>query len=506
MAVRDLPHPLLQTRRAGVLLHPTSLPGPDAMGTLGRDAYQFVDWLAAAGFGLWQMLPIGPTHQNLSPYQTLSVQAGNPELISLDDLVAQGWLTQAQREQEKPAVARALAAGQFFAHWDPESDRARRFEHFCQAHRYWLEDYALFDALRESYGGESWCRWPDDIRLRRTQGLTRMRRELKVPIDVRRFEQFVFFEQWQALRQYARDKHVFLFGDMPIFVAYDSADVWANQDLFNLDGDGNPLTVAGVPPDYFSETGQHWGNPHYNWDEMQAQNFRWWRQRFNTQLALFDLIRLDHFRGLEAYWEIPADHEDASRGRWVKSPGRALLNSLFREHKNLPLVAENLGLITPEVEALRREFRLPGMVVLQFAFDGNADNPHLPHEHDAHNIVYTGTHDNDTSLGWYQSQPEEVQQRLRAYCFESGEPVSRLMVCAALASVARIAIVPLQDLLALDGTHRMNTPGTDAGNWRWRFQWDWFQNSMTPEIKRWLTRYGRRPEVEAQPPNKPDND
>lgn len=495
MLMRD-PHPLLRTRRAGVLLHPTSLPGAGNTGTLGKEAYHFVDWLAEAGFTLWQMLPIGPTHENLSPYQTLSVQAGNPELISLDDLVSEGWLTREECEQEEPARARALASERFFSNYDPRSEMVVQFEAFCHEHRYWLDDYALFDALRECYGGDSWSQWPDDIRMRRTQGLIRMRRELKAFVDIRCFEQFVFFRQWRALREYARQKDVYLFGDIPIFVAYDSADVWANQNLFNLDWEGKPLTVAGVPPDYFSETGQHWGNPHYSWDEMQAQGFRWWRQRFNTQLELFDLVRLDHFRGLESYWEIPSDHPDASRGKWVKSPGRALLNSLFREHKNLPLVAENLGMITPEVEALRREFRLPGMVVLQFAFDGNPHNPHLPHEHEAHSVVYTGTHDNDTSLGWFQNQPEIVRQRLKDYCFSSAESMPQLLIRTALASVARVAIVPLQDVLGLDASHRMNRPGTNTGNWCWRFEWNQVPDSLAAQLNHWLGLYGRLPKHE----------
>lgn len=494
MALREQPHPLLKTRRAGVLLHPTSLPGPDTYGVIGHEAYRFVDFLAEAGFGLWQMLPIGPTHANRSPYQTLSVQAGSPSLICLDEMVNEGWLTQEQREDETHEKARFTAAGQFFETYDQHPAMAKAFEDFCYKHRYWLDDYALFDALREHYDKKGWNEWPEDIRKRRTQGLIRVRRELKFEVEVRRFEQFIFFRQWQALRDYAHSKGVYLFGDMPIFVAYDSADVWANQELFKLDVEGEPLTVAGVPPDYFSKTGQHWGNPHYNWDKMQAQSFQWWRQRFGTQLELFDLVRLDHFRGLEAYWEIPADHPEATHGQWVKAPGRALLNSLFREHKNLPLVAENLGYITPEVEELRREFRLPGMVVLQFAFDGNGDNPHLPHNHDAHNVVYTGTHDNDTTLGWFQSESEEVQQRLKDYCFDSEEPMPQLLMRTALASVAKLAVMPLQDLLSLDSNHRMNMPGTAEGNWAWRFTWDQFPEGVSQELHHWLSLYGRLPD------------
>lgn len=503
MPLRDRPHRLFRQRRAGVLLHPTSLPGPDETGTLGADAFRFVDFLAECGYGLWQTLPVGPTHKDRSPYQTLSVQAGNPELIDLDDLVSRGWLTVEERQSQPHSEARRLASQRCFEQCQNDEALNSRFEHFCREHRYWLDDYALFDATRERYDRQSWNLWPDDVRLHRTQGLIRMRRELKESIAVRQFEQFVFFEQWRALRDYANQRNIYLFGDMPIFVAYDSADVWANQALFKLDGDSQPLTVAGVPPDYFSESGQHWGNPHYNWDEMQAQGFRWWRQRFASQLVLFDLLRLDHFRGLEAYWEIPAKTPEPTNGQWVKAPGRALLNSLFREYKSLPLVAENLGFITPEVEELRREFKLPGMVVLQFGFDGSGDNPHLPHEHDAHNVVYTGTHDNDTTLGWYESESPEVRQRLRDYCFCSNEPMPQLLVRAALASVAKLAIIPLQDVLSLDGQHRMNTPGTEAGNWHWRFQWEQVPENISQQSRFWLKLYDRLPIIpDAEEPNR----
>lgn len=499
MALRDLPHPLLQDRRAGVLLHPTSLPGPGEQGTLGADAFRFVDFLAECGFTVWQMLPVGPIHANRSPYQTLSINAGNPSLIDLDDLVTRGWLTPEQRRTLSGEQARRQAADTFFSQYDQHPEQAEAYERFCHTQRQWLDDYALFMALRECYPDGDWTQWPDDIRLRRAQGMARMRRELSQSIEARRFEQFVFDYQWQALRQYARTREIALFGDMPIFVAHDSADVWANQDLFKLDAQGQPLTIAGVPPDYFSEDGQHWGNPHYNWDEMQASGFRWWRQRLNTQLLWFDLIRLDHFRGLEAFWEIPATTPQPRLGRWVEAPGRALLNSLFREHKNLPLIAENLGFITPSVEALREEFRLPGMVVLQFAFDGNPDNPHLPHAYDPHSVVYTGTHDNDTSLGWFQQQPEAVRTRLLEYCHNSQEPMPQLLVRLALSSVAQLAIIPLQDLLGLDSEHRMNRPGTEDGNWRWRFVWSQVPPHLNETLHHWLTLYGRQPNLPLQP-------
>ncbi len=502
MALRDSPHPLLQHRRAGVLLHPTSLPGPGEQGTLGAEAFRFVDFLAECGFTVWQMLPVGPTHANRSPYQTLSIHAGNPALIDLDDLVTSGWLTPEQRQNLNGERARRQAADTFFAQYDQHPEQAEAYERFCHAQRQWLDDFALFMALRDCYPGDNWTQWPTDVRSRRAQGMARMRRELNQSIEARRFEQFVFDRQWQALRRYARERQVALFGDMPIFVAHDSADVWANQDLFQLDATGQPLTIAGVPPDYFCEDGQHWGNPHYNWDEMQASGFRWWRQRLNTQMLWFDLIRLDHFRGLEAFWEIPAATPQPRLGRWVEAPGRALLNSLFREHKNLPLIAENLGFITQEVEDLREEFRLPGMVVLQFAFDGNTDNPHLPHAYAPHSVVYTGTHDNDTSLGWFEQLPEEVRTRVLDYCHNSQEPMPQLLVRLAFSSVAHLAIVPLQDLLGLNTEHRMNRPGTEEGNWQWRFVWPQVPLDLNETLHHWLTLYGRQPNLPLEPSRK----
>lgn len=495
MALRDLPHPLMRDRRAGVLLHPTSLPGEGSNGTLGPEAYRFVDFLADSGLTLWQMLPLGPTHQNRSPYQTLSVHAGNPDLIDLDDLVARQWLSHEHRVHETPQRARRRAADYFFSRYDDHPEGAEGFERFCHEQRQWLDDYALFMALRDCYPDGDWTHWPDDVRLRRAQGMARMRRELNQSIEAYRFEQFVFNQQWQALREYARKKQVALFGDMPIFVAHDSADVWSNQGLFQLDAAGQPLTVAGVPPDYFSEEGQHWGNPHYNWDEMQANGFRWWRQRVKTQLLWFDLVRLDHFRGLEAFWEIPAATPEPRLGRWVEAPGRALLNSLFREYKNLPLVAENLGFITKEVEELRESFRLPGMVVLQFAFDGDSKNPHLPHNYSPHTVVYTGTHDNDTSLGWFRSQEEAVQNRLLDYCHHSHDGMPELLIRLALSSVANLAIIPLQDLLGLNSEHRMNRPGTEEGNWFWRFSWPQVSPHLPQTLVHWLTLYGRQPNL-----------
>lgn len=496
MPQRARPHHLMQSRRAGVLLHPTSLPGGaqtsgNGGGDIGPEAYRFVDFLAEAGFSMWQMLPTGPTHANGSPYQTLSAHAGSPGLISLDGLVERHWLTATERDELAPASARAQAAERFFEECGQNPQLAADYNGFCQYHQEWLDDYALFQALRDDCRQQSWNQWPEPLRLRDPEALSEAHDRLRESVQLRCFEQFVFFRQWQVLRDYARQKHIYLFGDMPIFVAQDSADVWANQALFNLDEKGDCLTIAGVPPDCFSETGQHWGNPHYDWERMQTDGFYWWRQRLASQLELFDLIRLDHFRGLEAFWEIPADRPDPRHGRWVKAPGEALLNSLLQDHKSIPLIAENLGLITPEVEALREQFELPGMVVLQFAFDGTAANPHLPHKHTQQNVVYTGTHDNDTSLGWFESLPDELKAQVYRYSFNSSLPMPDMFVQTALASVANLAIIPLQDLLGLDNEHRMNMPGTELGNWAWRFEWDWFPENLVQELRESLALYQR---------------
>ncbi len=487
--------PLLDRRRAGVVLHPTSLPGLGIQGTLGREAYNFVDFLADAGLSIWQMLPIGPTHTDLSPYQSLSVHAGNPDLICLEDLIKRGWVrtedVAASNNRASVEAARIRAGNYFLSQLKHKPALAVEYYEFCEANRLWLDDYALFEALRQHFGGISWNQWPADLRSRKASALVQIRRELAQAIEQHRFEQFCFDHQWSDLRTYACAKGVYFFGDIPIFVAYDSADVWANQNLFKLDHNGKPTSIAGVPPDYFSATGQHWGNPHYNWEEMQAQNFRWWRARMGSQVKRFDLIRLDHFRGLEAYWEIPANSPDASYGQWVKAPGKALLNSLFREYKNLPLIAENLGLITREVEQLRQAFKLPGMAVLQFAFDGNPDNPHLPHNHNADDVIYTGTHDNDTSLGWYQNLSEAERAYLQDYCQSSAIPMPWLLIKVALASVSSLSVVPLQDFLALSTEHRMNTPGTLGQNWHWRFSWRQVPAELASTIRHWLQVYDR---------------
>jgi 4-alpha-glucanotransferase len=484
----------LSHRRAGVLLHPTSLPVGAGVGDLGPCAYHFIDFLVSGGFSVWQMLPLVPTHGDLSPYQGLSVHAGNPLLISLQQLHHWGWLEEPPRDEVEDFIdyrheQLSLAYEGFLAH--AGDDVRAELNAFVEQHNHWLQDYALFQAIRQSQGDAHWLDWPVKLRDRKAAALKAAEKKLADAIEHVRFEQFVFFRQWRHLRDYAQQKNVLLLGDLPIFVAHDSAEVWAHREYFTLDEHGKAQMVAGVPPDYFSATGQRWGNPHYRWEGMQADGFMWWKARLKTQLEMFDWVRIDHFRGFEAYWEIPAHEATAMNGRWVKAPGDELFDSLHEEFDPLPLVAEDLGIITAEVDALRKKYNMPGMKILQFAFGSDAGNPYLPHNHRVDSVVYTGTHDNDTTLGWYQSQPVETQAQLAEYLGYPTESMPWPLIRSALASVACLAVIPMQDLLALDGSHRMNTPGTSVGNWRWRFRWEQIDEDLAPRLKRLNHLYGR---------------
>lgn len=483
----------LDRRRAGVLLHVTSLPGPGATGDLGPEAMHFVDFLVSAGVTVWQTLPTGPTHGDGSPYQTSSAHAGNPLLISLHTPVEKGWLATAAKvnktlSNEDKRFALGLA-WQGFRRTASDQDRHDLVE-FTRNQGFWLEDYVLFKALQEENGG-CWWQWPAPLRDRQSLALEQARARLAERLDYLRFEQFLFLRQWSELKAYANQRGVKLFGDMPIFVAHDSAEVWANRELFDLDAQGLPRKVAGVPPDYFSATGQRWGNPLYDWKRMQASGFAFWLARMHTQLAMFDLIRIDHFRGFEAYWEIPAEDEHAINGSWVAAPGDALFDRLHEEFDPLPLVAEDLGIITPEVEALRQRYNLPGMKILQFAFGDGPDNPYLPFHHPRNTVVYTGTHDNDTTLGWYRSLDDRTRQHVDDYLGRSKEAMPWPLIRSALASRAWLAVIPMQDLLALDNEHRMNLPGTVEGNWSWRFSWDQVDADLAQRIHRRVVMYGR---------------
>lgn len=471
-----------------MLLHPTSLPGIAGQGSLGPAARRFVDLLETCGFSVWQTLPLGPTHSDWSPYQCLSVHAGNTRLVSREDLVSRGWL-------DASALASGDSLQQARAGFDREADPAEKqaFADFREQHAGWLDNYALYQAIRLVHDHKPWPDWPAPLRNRHTPALARFRKSCADSIEQICFEEFLFFTQWHALRDYAHQHGVLLFGDIPIFVAHDSADVWSNRELFSTDDQGNPDVVAGVPPDYFSETGQRWGNPLYRWDRLAADDFNWWLERVRSQLELFDIIRLDHFRGFQQYWEIPAQEETAINGHWVDAPGAALFERLAAEFGELPLVAEDLGTITPEVEAMRLRFGLPGMKILQFAFDGGPDNQYLPHNHEPHSVVYTGTHDNDTTLGWYEARDRDGKQDVLDYLGNPPDPMPWPVIRAAFASVARLAIVPFQDILALGSEHRMNTPGTTKGNWQWQFDWQEVPGDLPAHVHGMLYRYARIP-------------
>jgi len=485
-------HILHPRRRAGVLLHPTSLPGPFPKGIICHDAYRFVEFLARAGITVWQTLPLGPTHSDASPYQALSAHACEMSLLSLDWLRDRNLLRKPVPVFDAASHRACLEQAWEIMQDDGPAKLAEQFAVFCDLQSHWLDDYALFMALREQQGRRIWSEWPVPLRDRHTAALQVARESLAERIGFYQFGQFLFFQQWGELKQYAAQHGVLLFGDLPIYVAYDSVDVWARRELFMLDKQGRPRFVAGVPPDYFSETGQRWGNPQYDWKAMQAEDFHWWRQRLQTQLLLFDLVRVDHFRGFQAYWEIRANEQTAMNGRWVKAPGRKLLTSLQQAFPALPLVAEDLGVITDEVTALRERFHLPGMKILQFAFDGNPANAYLPHKHEFNSVVYTGTHDNDTTLSWYELLDDAVRRRVHEYlgCRED-EPMPWPLIRTALASVACLAVLPMQDILGLGQGERMNTPGTTEGNWQWRFNWRQLSDALAPQLKTLCERYAR---------------
>jgi 4-alpha-glucanotransferase len=470
--------PKFEHRRAGILLHPTSLPNSDSYGSLGCHAHKFIDFLANSGLSVWQMLPIGPTGLGNSPYQLSSIHAGNPRLIDWE------W-QHPVTEQDKLSL---LSQEWLKFHATASQERQIEWQKFTNQN--WLEDYALFQALHQEFN-LAWWEWPQSLRDRESATIAAAQNKLAHTIEILKFEQFIFFTQWQKLRNYAHSKNILLFGDMPFFVAHDSAEVWAKRQYFDLNPNGTLRVVAGVPPDYFSTTGQRWGNPLYLWNTISADNFSFWIDRINSQLALFDLIRIDHFRGFEAYWEIPAQEQNAVRGQWIKVDGDALFTKLHAVFGTLPLVAEDLGTITPEVIALRQRYLLPGMKILQFAFSGGADNPYLPFNHTIDSVVYTGTHDNDTTLGWYQTLDQSTQHVVNEFLGYPQEPMPWPLIRAALNSITKLAIIPMQDFLALDSTHRMNLPGTIEGNWKWQFNWESISPHLAEKIRHMINIYGR---------------
>ena len=459
-------NPVLAARRAGVLLHPTSLPGPGSRGTLGADARRFVDWLVAGGFSVWQTLPLGVTDAYGSPYCLRSAYAGDPRFIAPEDL-AEFMVLPADLDG---SAARDARYASFVALADAEQRRA--FADFVRTRRRWLLPYGLFELLSARFQQLPWWQWPAAYRERDSAALRACLAANREQFRAFVFEQYLFELQWAALKGYANERGVYLFGDLPFYVDRNSVEVWWDRRLFALDATGEPLAVAGVPPDYFNSEGQLWGNPLYDWDAMERSGFGWWLARMRAQLTRFDVVRIDHFRALESYWEVPAGATTARLGQWRPGRGDALLAALRAQLGAMPLVAEDLGLITDEVRALRDRFELPGMVVLQFAFDGTSDNPHLPQYHRRSSVVYTGTHDNDTTVGWYAGLDARARAVVHGMLGAGPTPpVPEFLIEAAYASNAALAIVPMQDLLGRDSGSRMNTPGTVIGNWRWRFAW-----------------------------------
>jgi len=498
-------------RSSGILLHPTSLAGRFGIGDLGPEAYRFLDFLAAAGLRIWQVLPLGPTGYGDSPYQLFSAFAGNPLLISLEMLADDGLLNAAELAQAPEFPADEVDYGRVIRFKMPLLRAAYKcfegsaeFDSFRNENAAWLDDFALFMALKEAHGGEAiWSRWEPQIAARQPAALAEWRARLADEIASLQFTQYLFFRQWRALHDYARQRGIQIMGDLPIYVAHDSADVWSNPQLFQLDDQGDTAVMSGVPPDYFSATGQLWGNPIYRWDRMAQSGFRWWIDRLRASLALVDIIRVDHFRGLEAYWEVPAGETTAQNGRWVKGPGAALFEALQNVLGELPIVAENLGVITPEVEAIRTQFGFPGMAILQFAFGKDPQAPDFkPHNYPRDRVAYTGTHDNDTTAGWWSSEgagdstrtPEDVRQErefTRKYLATDGREMHWVFVRTLMASVANTVLFPLQDVLGLGSEARMNTPAVPSGNWRWRYRAEMLTPEIGARLKELVTLYDR---------------
>lgn len=504
-------------RASGILLHPTSLPGRSGIGDLGPEADRFADFLAATAQSLWQVLPLGPTGYGNSPYQSFSVFAGNHLLISPERLAQERLLEPADLETAPSFPESRVDYGAVIGFKMPllkksfevfkkraSQNRRSSFAAFCTQNASWLDDYALFMALKEAHGLAAWHTWEEDIRIRHPQALQHWTGKLAPEIQYHKYLQHQFFKQWRRLRMYCHARGIRLIGDVPIFVAWDSTDVWSHPEMFYLDAYGRPAVVAGVPPDYFSKTGQLWGNPLYRWDAMARDGYAWWIERFRMTHSLVDIIRLDHFRGFEKYWEVPGTDTTAINGRWVPGPGAAFFKAIRKALRGLPIIAEDLGMITPEVEALRDQFRFPGMRVLQFAFGGGlqADNSHRPHNYPRNCVVYTGTHDNNTTIGWVRSAsstdstrtPEAIGKEVRLalkYLGTEGKEINWDFIRLVLASVANMAIIPLQDVLGLGSEARMNLPGTIGGNWEWRFTFDTLTDETKDRLREMTLLYGR---------------
>ncbi len=472
-------------RSSGILLHPTCLPGPYGIGDIGSNAHRWIDFLSSSGCGLWQILPLGPTGYGDSPYQCFSSFAGNPFLISPDALLSDDLL-HPDDLVDRPAFPNdhvdfgelipwklGLLDRSFIRFQHSHSARLKTaMEEFRVKQSVWLDDFALFMALKEIHGGQPWHTWEEPLRNRHPEALLQVRKKFEVAIQRQIYRQFIFFRQWSQLLTHAHEKHIQIIGDIPIFVAHDSADVWSNPQLFHLDKSGKPTFVAGVPPDYFAPTGQLWGNPLYRWEIHARDGYAWWVERIKVTLALVDIIRIDHFRGFAGYWEVPGDAKTAEIGRWVPGPGKDFFQRIKDTLGDLPIIAEDLGVITPDVEDLRDSFDLPGMRILQFGFDSTPSDPFLPHNYPVNCIVYTGTHDNDTALGWYNRVLEKDKTFYRSYMNRDGSDFSWDLIRGVWSSVAIFGLAPMQDFLNLGNEARMNYPGNPSGNWTWRMPKD----------------------------------
>jgi 4-alpha-glucanotransferase len=481
-------------RSSGILLHPTSLPGRFGVGSLGKNAFRFIDYLAKAEQTIWQVLPMGHTGYGDSPYQCFSIYAGNPILIDFEILINEGLLSETLLHENETSEKNRVDYGKVInfkkLHLNSAYDNFAKYkisenqiyQQFLYKNKHWLTEYAIFIELKEYFNGLPWWDWPEEFKFRDNDAIQTFKDEHSYKIGFHEFCQFVFFTQWSEVKKYANHHGISIVGDIPLYVAHDSADVWSNHQVFQFDKNLKPLKVAGVPPDYFSSTGQLWGNPLYNWDFLQKHHFQWWVDRVKATFEMYDFVRIDHFRGFEAYWAVPFGDKTAENGEWVKAPGTELFTTITENLGELPIIAEDLGIITPEVEKLRDDFGFPGMKILQFAFHSDDGSGYLPHNYTHNFIVYTGTHDNDTLAGWYQNLEDNIKKRVLEYADANENNVVRKMIRVAWSSVADMAIIPLQDLLDLGSESRMNTPGTPSGNWQWRFS----EEQLTDENAEWL--------------------
>ncbi|MBU0561825.1 MAG: 4-alpha-glucanotransferase [Bacteroidetes bacterium] len=495
------------SRSAGILLHPTSLPGKFGIGDLGKEAFRFIDFMERAGQTLWQVFPLGPTGYGDSPYQCFSAFAGNPLLISPELLMDEGLLTNEDFSNQPNFDTKKIDFGTIidfkykilriaFKNFKSSGKEIEKeCKHFCKENSYWLEDFALFMAAKNYHGGVLWTEWDAEIAFRKESKIEKWKKKLQDEIEFQKFVQFKFDEQWRNVRNYANSKNIKIIGDLPIFIAYDSSDLWANRHLFSVNEKGKLEKVAGVPPDYFSPTGQLWGNPLYRWDVMKKDKFSWWRKRLTKMYELVDIVRIDHFRGFEAYWEIPGDAKTAQNGEWIKAPGHELFATIKEKLGDVPILAEDLGVITKEVEKLRDAFKFPGMKILQFAFGEDMEEKFLPHNHIPNCVVYSGSHDNDTTRGFFEKEKQNgsgIFEWAQNYMNFYDDNMCYAVIKTAYASVANIVVIPLQDMLNLGSEARMNFPGKLGGNWTWRFTWDQLTDDLADNYKQ-LTRMYERP-------------